>query len=208
MRSWLQFAFPVVVLAAVLLALTGATTAPHQGLSPANPASSYAHSANNGPIASTHPAGACNGVWHVWGDWVYTFSGAGDDSFYIAVSQEWEQDASGNYCGVLQPIAAIKSLDCSLGAADEPLANVTSQIYTTGGTYLGGTSTRPLLSAACGYFYYYYGGGVGVACGTNFHTWGSWLEKANVKENEYGTYNWADGDEIGSYGNSHDLCYT
>lgn len=181
---------------AAVLALIATVSIPSMaGAHPAHPA------AHNGPVAPSHPGyNACTNTYHVYSDLKY-YQNVGDNSIRVSVTQEWYQDSSGNYCGYLSGRTRFDSNDC-FGRGAENVNYVVDEIFTTSGTYLGGFGHTTNVTAGCNSGTTVETAKIYVPCGTTIQTWGVWVEDNGRWEGDA----YSDGEDVGGYGNAHDIC--
>lgn len=194
---------------AVSLALVAAVFFSVAGSAIASPARVTYRTAPNGMkvlyVNGAPHYNACTNTFHVYTDAV-VYRNNGDDSIRVGVTQQWYQDSGGAYCGYLSGRTNAVSNDCWPRNTDsENVVWVVDEIFNQAGSDLGGFSNATDSYLGCNQEVLTWGAdhAAYVPCGTTIRTFGSWLEAANGDEFAESQ---PDGEDVGGFGNWHDIC--
>jgi hypothetical protein len=160
------------------------------------------------PSAPARPNLSCTGTRHTYN--TSTFRDVGDASVSVTVYMQWIEDpVTHGYCGSIQPFASMTDIEgCTPTNGGEPMVAAYTQLYTSGGAYLGGYSWSGNATWTCSQgTWWFYGPIIPVACGTAVHPYGAWLEAiGNGLETDFGSPHYADGEDVGGYAPTHTIC--
>lgn len=163
-------------------------------------------SASAAPKHHAVPALSCTGTRHVFNSSYYT---GGDGSIGVTVYMQWIEDPTTHgYCGSMQPFTKVDTIDCGLGQGPEPIQAEVSRLYTTSGSYLGGSGWNGYTTWGCSDGdWWAYGPIIPVACGTTVHAYAGWTEAALPNlEYDWGQPVAPDGEYIAGYSPAHTIC--